>query len=153
MEDRLIAKNRKAFFNYTILDSYEAGIELKGPEVKSIRQGNINLAESFAMVDGTEIFLLNMHIAPYEFETIETLDPLRPRKLLLHKKEIAHLSQEVMTKHLSLVPLRLYLKRGLVKVVIALGKGKKLYDKRRSIKDKEVKREMRQSFGRKSKGK
>ncbi|MFC1576859.1 SsrA-binding protein SmpB [Candidatus Omnitrophota bacterium] len=145
MENKAVATNRKAYYNYTILESLEAGIELKGPEVKSIRQGNTNLGDSYARLEGKELYLYNMHISPYEFGNINNPDPLRPRKLLLHRREIKSLSHEVATKRLVLIPLRLYMKRGLVKVELALAKGKKLYDKRRSVKEKESRREMQRA--------
>ena len=150
MENKIVATNRKATYSYIILNSIEAGIELKGPEVKSIRQGKANLRDSFAKVEGKEILLHNMHISPYEYGNINNPDPLRPRKLLLHRREINYLAKEVMTKRLTLVPLKLYLKKGMVKVELALVKGKKLYDKRRAVKDRESKEEIRRLLRRKS---
>ena len=146
--DKVAAANRHAYHDYTVLNSFEAGIELKGPEVKSIRQGNANLKDSFAKLDGRELYLYNMHIAPYEFGNINNPDPMRPRKLLLHRREIDRLSGEVSTKNLALVPLKLYLKRGMVKVELGLAKGKKLYDKRRAIKERESERELRRAMKR-----
>ncbi|MBN2453661.1 MAG: SsrA-binding protein SmpB [Candidatus Omnitrophica bacterium] len=143
MPDKNIASNRQARFNYTILESLEAGIALTGTEVKSIRNGNVSLNESFARIDDGEIFVHNMHVAPYEFGNINNPDAMRPRKLLLHKSQIRKLSAETSAKHLALIPLKLYFKDGLVKVELALGKGKKHYDKRESIKKREVDRDIR----------
>jgi SsrA-binding protein len=143
MPDKIIATNRRAHFNYSILASCEAGIELKGTEVKSLRGGNASLSDSFARAEGDELFLYNTHIPPYEFGNIANVDPVRPRKLLLHRREIKHLIQEVSTKRLALVPLRLYFKNGIVKVELALAKPKKLYDKRDAIKKRESDRELK----------
>lgn len=144
MPDKTIVTNRQARFNYTILESLEAGIALTGTEVKSLRSGDVSLNESFARIDGREIFIYNMHIAPYEFGNINNPDSTRPRKLLLHRSQIRKFTHETSTKRLVLIPLKLYFKDGLAKVEIALAKGKKLYDKRESIKkrdsDQEIKR-------------
>ena len=148
MPDKKIVTNRQARFNYIILESLEAGIALTGTEVKSIRSGNVSLNESFARVDGSEIFIYNMHIAPYEFGNINNPDSMRPRKLLLHKAQIRKLIGETSTKHLALIPLKLYFKNGLVKVELALAKGKKLYDKRESIKKRDFDREIRRKYSR-----
>lgn len=146
MPDKTIVTNRQARFNYTILESLEAGIALTGTEVKSLRSGNVSLNESFARIDGSEIFIYNMHIAPYEFGNINNPDSMRPRKLLLHRAQIRKFTHETSTKHLVLIPLKLYFKDGLAKVEIALAKGKKLYDKRESIRkrdsDREIKRKL-----------
>jgi len=146
MDDKIVATNRQAHHEYAILSNMEAGIELKGPEVKSIRAGGVNLKDAFGRVEGREIFLYNMHISPYEFGNINNPDPMRPRKLLLHRREINRLIGELSTKKLTLVPLKLYLKRGFVKVELGLAKGKKLYDKRRDIKDREAQRELRRAL-------
>ncbi len=143
---KVIATNRRARHEYTILESLEAGVELKGAEVKSVRAGRVNLKDSFARVEGKEFFLYNVHIAPYEFATVDDLDPVRPRRLLLHKREIKWLMAETLTKHRTLVPLKLYFRRGLAKVEIALAKGKRLYDKRRAVKEREAEREMRRAM-------
>ena len=148
MSEKTIATNRRARFNYTILESLEAGIALKGAEVKSLRAGKASLNDSFARVDGSELFLHNMHIAPYEFGNINNPDPLRPRKLLLHKRQIRKLAEEASLRHLALVPLKLYFKHGLVKVELALGKGKRHYDKRETIKKRDSDREVRRRFAR-----
>jgi len=149
MEDKTVATNRKATYQYFIMDRFEAGLELKGPEVKSIRQGKVNLQDSFARIEDGQAFLYNMHVSPYEFGTINNPDPVRPRKLLLHKREIGRLTAEVMSRRLAIVPLRVYFKHGLAKVELALAKGKRLYDKRRSIKEKETEREIRRIMRRK----
>ena len=146
MKDSSAASNRKARFTYTILESLEAGIELKGTEVKSIRAGGASLSDSFAKLEGTEAFLYNMHIPPYEFGNIYNSDPLRPRKLLLHKRQINKLALEVSTKHLALIPTKLYFKNGIVKVELALAKGKKQYDKRDSIRRRESDRELKRTL-------
>ena len=146
MDEKVIATNRQAHHNYTILDSLEAGIELKGPEVKSIRAGGVNLKDSFARFETGELFLFNMHVAPYEFGNINNPDPLRPKKLLLHRKQINRFIGELSTKHLALIPLKLYFKNGLVKVELAVAKGKKLYDKRHAIKEREAERELRRQM-------
>jgi len=143
MADKIIATNRQAHYNYTILETVEAGLVLSGTEVKSLRTGQANLKDSFARAEGNEIFIYNMHIAPYEFGNMANLDPLRPRKLLLHKNQIKRLIAELSLKHLALIPLRLYFKNGIAKVELAVAKGKKLYDKRESIRRRETEREIR----------
>ena len=137
------ASNRKARFTYTILESLEAGIELKGTEVKSLRNGQASLADSFARNEGGELFLYNMHIPPYAFGNRANVEPTRPRKLLLHRSQIRKLSEEVSLKKLTLVPLKVYFKNGIAKVELALGKGKKLYDKREAIRSRESDRELK----------
>ena len=148
MPEKSIATNRQARFNYIILESLEAGIALKGTEVKSLRSGKASLNDSFARVEGGELYLYNMHIAPYEFGNINNQDPLRPRKLLLHKSQIRKLIGETSAKHCALVPLKLYFKEGLVKVELAVAKGKKFYDKREAIKKRDSDRELRRGFAR-----
>ncbi|MFH1190309.1 MAG: SsrA-binding protein SmpB [Candidatus Omnitrophota bacterium] len=146
MPDKTIVTNRQARFNYAILESLEAGIALTGTEVKSLRSGHVSLNESFARIDGDEVFIYYMHIAPYEFGNINNPDSMRPRKLLLHRAQIRKFIQETSTKHLALIPLKLYFKDGLAKVEIALAKGKKQYDKREAIKkrdsDRDIKRRL-----------
>ncbi len=137
---KILARNRKARHEYFIEDVYEAGIALKGTEVKSIRQGKVNIKESYASVDNGEVFLYSMHISPYEQGNIHNQDPTRKRKLLLHKKQIRRLNQEVTQKGFTLIPLSLYLKDGLVKVELAVAKGKKIYDKREAIAKREATR-------------
>ncbi len=143
MNDNIVATNRKARFDYTISETIEAGIQLKGTEVKSLRGGKASLADSFARLEKGEIFLYNMHVPPYEFGNIANVDPIRPRKLLLHKKEIGWLAEEVAQKKIALIPLKLYFKNGIAKVELALAKGKKLYDKREAIRRRESDRELK----------
>lgn len=144
--DRTLVTNRKARHNYHILETYETGIALAGTEVKSLREGKGNLQDSFARIENGELFLYNMHISPYEKGNIYNKDPRRTRKLLMHKREIHRLFGKIQEKGLTLVPLKLYLKKGFVKVELALAKGKKLYDKRESIKRKTIKREMQRTL-------
>ena len=143
MTDKIVATNRHARFEYSILESFEAGIALTGTEVKSLRTGKASLSNSFARIEGAEVFLHNMHIAPYAFGNIANPDPLRPRKLLLHKKEIRRLASEITTKKLTIIPLKAYFKGGIIKVEIALAKGKKLYDKRAAVKKRDSDRELK----------
>ncbi len=144
-EERIAISNRRARFEYEILDSFEAGIVLVGSEVKSLRQGKANLQDSYALVKNGEVWLLNMHINPYEQANQFNHDPLRTRKLLLNKSEIAKLQVKTNEKGLTLIPLKLYFKKGNAKVQLGIGKGKKLHDKRESIKERDVEREMRRS--------
>lgn len=137
-----VCVNRKASFNYNIEETYEAGMSLLGTEVKSLRAGRSNIKDSFVLIKNGEAFLENAHISPYEHGNIFNHDPLRRRKLLLHKREIDYLTGKVQEKGYSLVPLSIYFVRGKAKVKVALATGKKLYDKRRSIKEKEDKREI-----------
>jgi len=141
-EVKNVAVNRKAYHDYSILDTYEAGLALKGTEVKSLREGKVSLRESFAQFENNELYLMNMHISPYAFGNIFNVDPKRKRKLLLHKREIYRLKGQVQEKGLTLVPLRIYFKRGYAKIELALAKGKKLYDKRRALAEKDAQREM-----------
>jgi SsrA-binding protein len=138
---KFVARNKKATHEYHIADSWEAGIVLVGPEVKSVRAGKISLAEAFARVDGEEVWLHGMHISPYEPASRENVDPIRPRKLLLHRREIRRLIGAVQQKGFTLVPLDLYLSKGRVKVTLALGRGKKLHDKRETERRREAERE------------
>ena len=138
-----IAENRKAFHDYHILESYEAGVVLLGTEVKAIREGRVNLRDSYASVDGGEIWLHNVNISPYSHRGYADHEPLRKRKLLLRRDEIRKLIGRVAEKGLTLVPLRLYFKKGRIKAGIALVKGKKDYDKRETIKRREIDRETR----------
>ncbi|MDY0131393.1 MAG: SsrA-binding protein SmpB [Desulforegulaceae bacterium] len=141
-----IAYNKKARHNLDIEEEYEAGIVLKGTEVKSVREGKISLKEAFAKIKNNEVFVYNLHIAPYTHAYFDNHDPMRPRKLLLNKREIKKLIGKTNEKGFTLVPLKAYLKNGKVKIGLALGKGKKLYDKRRDLKEKEIKREMERSM-------
>jgi SsrA-binding protein len=137
-----IARNKRAKHDYHILDAWEAGLVLTGTEVKSLRNGKANIVDSFGIVQGGQVFLVNMHIAPYEAGNRFNHEPTRTRKLLLHRKEIRRLIGAVEREGLTLVPLDLYFKRGLAKVTIALGKGKKLHDKRADQRRREDEREM-----------
>ena len=137
---KLISQNKKAYHDYFIEETYECGISLAGTEVKSIRAGQINLKDSFASIDKGEVWVTGMHISPYEKGNIFNKDPLRERKLLMHKNEILRLLGKVKEDGYSLIPTKVYLKGSKVKVELALAKGKKLYDKRASIADKEAKR-------------
>ena len=137
-----IADNRKAFHDYFVLERFEAGIELAGTEVKSIRAGQVNLKDSFCTVKDGELFVRGMHISPYEHGNIFNKDPVRPRRLLMHKKEILKLQSRVMQDGVALVPLSLYFKGSRVKMALGLCKGKKLYDKRQSDADRESKRDI-----------
>ena len=148
MAIKTIATNRKAYHNYHILDSLEAGIVLTGTEIKSIRAGRVSLGDAYVRPEGGELWLLNVHIARYEAGSYMSHTPTRPRKLLLHRKEINNLTSQVLEKGLTLVPLRLYLKNGVAKVEIAPAKGKKLYDKREFIARREQKREIERAVKR-----
>ena len=139
---KIIAENRKARHDYIIEESFETGIVLTGTEVKSMRGGRINLKDSYAQIENGEIFLHGMHISPYEHGNIFNVDPLRPRKLLMHKREIMRLFGKVKTDGLTFVPLKVYFERDKVKVELALVRGKKLYDKREAAAEKSAKREM-----------
>lgn len=143
---KLIANNKKAYFDYFIEDKYEAGIELFGTEVKSLRMGKCSIKESFIRIERGEVYVYGMHISPYEKGNIFNKDPLRVRKLLLHKREILKLSGELAQKGYTLVPLSVYLKGSLVKVEIGLAKGKKLYDKRETLAKKDQRREVEKEF-------
>ena len=140
---RLIAENRKARHDYHILDTWEAGIALLGTEVKAIREGRVNLRDSFARVDNGEVWLENVHISPYSHRGSADHSELRQRKLLLHRDEIRKLIGRTVERGMTLVPVRMYFKNGRVKVAISLAKGKKEYDKRETIKKREVDRETR----------
>ena len=135
---KIIAKNPTARHNYTITDTFEAGIVLTGTEIKSIRNGKANLKDSYAIIKNGEVFIVGMHISPYEHGNIFNKDPLRTRKLLLNKKEINKLFGLIKQQGLSLVPISLYFKGSLVKIELGIGKGKKLYDKREEIAKKEA---------------
>ena len=143
---KLIANNKKAFHDFFILDTYEAGISLAGTEVKSLRMGKCSIKESFIRIEDGEVFIYGMHISPYEKGNIFNKDPLRPRKLLLHKAEINKLNGKIKEKGMAIVPLKVYFNGSLVKVELALAKGKKLYDKRDDIAKKDMKREAEREF-------
>ncbi len=146
---KIVASNRKAGFEYFLLDHFEAGISLQGSEIKSIRSGQISLAEAYVRVDAHEAWLMDAHIAPYEPSSRFNHDPRRPRRLLLHKREIREMWDAVRQKGVTVVPVKMYLKDGRAKLDIALAKGKKLYDKRAEIARKDTEREVeRQMRGR-----
>ena len=139
---KLIANNKKARHDYFLEETYEAGIALHGTEVKSIRMGRCSVKEAFIRIEKGEVFLYGMHISPYEKGNIFNKDPLRPKKLLLHKSEIRKLTQKIAEKGYTLIPVEVYLKGNLVKVSVSLAKGKKLYDKRQDIAKKDQRREV-----------
>jgi SsrA-binding protein len=141
-----IARNKRARFDYHITETWEAGLVLTGSEVKSLRDGRANLSDAYGIVKDGEVFLLNLHISPYERATNFNHEPTRTRKLLLHRKEIRRMIGSVERQGLTLVPLELYFKRGIAKVAIGLGKGKKLHDKRADQKEKEDRRDMARSL-------
>ena len=141
--DRLIADNRKAYYDYHVLETFEAGIALLGTEVKAIREGRVNLRDSFGRLDRGEVFLHNVHISPYTHRGYADHSATRPRKLLLHKSEIRKLVGEIVERGMTLVPTRMYFKRGRVKVAIGIAKGKKLYDRRETVRRREAERETR----------
>jgi SsrA-binding protein len=140
--DRAIATNRRARHEYSILETFEAGVVLRGTEVKSLRAGLVNFKDSYATVRNGEVWLLGCHINPYSHGTDANHDPERDRKLLLHAKEISRLSGKVAERGLTLIPLKLYFKSGRAKLELGLGRGKKLHDKRSTLREREVKREM-----------
>ncbi|MDD2211509.1 MAG: SsrA-binding protein SmpB [Clostridia bacterium] len=143
---KIVTENRKARHDYFIEETYEVGIALKGTEVKSLRAGRANLKDSYAQVQNGEMFLFNMHISPYEQGNRFNVDPVRPRKLLLHKKEINSLFGKVMQQGLTLVPLKVYFQKGRAKVELALARGKKVYDKRSALAERDAKREVERAL-------
>ena len=143
---KIIAQNKKAYHDYFVDEKYEAGIELFGTEVKSIRQGRVNVKESYCDIKYGEVFVVGMHISPYEQGNVFNKDPLRPKKLLLHKREILKLFGLVSQKGYTLVPLQVYLKNSRVKIEIGLCRGKKLYDKRDDMARNDAKRDMERAF-------
>lgn len=143
---KTVAQNKKGFHDYFIEETYEAGLVLQGTEIKSIRAGRVNLKDSYARVQNGEVWVYSMHISPYEQGNRFNHDPLRPRKLLLHKKEIAKLMGDTKEVGYTLVPLKIFLKNGYAKISLGLGKGKKTYDKREDMKKKEAKREVERAF-------
>lgn len=143
---KIVAQNKKAYHDYFILDTYEAGIELQGTEIKSIRKGSVNLKDSFIRIRNDEAFIDNMHIAPYEQGNRFNHEPLRQRKLLLHKKEIKKLQKGLKENGLTIVPTKLYFNTSKLKVEIALARGKKLYDKRQDLKEKDSKRDIEKAL-------
>ncbi|MBC1291470.1 SsrA-binding protein SmpB [Listeria booriae] len=145
-EGRLVAQNKKARHDYAIEETFEAGIVLQGTEIKSVRNARVNLKDAYARVDRGEVFLHNMHISPYEQGNRYNHDPLRTRKLLLHKRQISKLIGETKEAGYSIVPLKMYIKDGYAKVLIGVAKGKKKYDKREDLKRKEAKRDVERAF-------
>jgi len=143
---KIISKNKKADFEYFIEETYQSGIELVGTEVKSLRQGKCSLQDSFVRIDGRQAYIYNMHISPYEHGNIFNKDPVRRRKLLLHKYQINKLIGATTQDGYTIIPTKIYFRGSLVKVDIALAKGKKLYDKRQSIAKKDMKREAEKEF-------
>lgn len=143
---KLVANNKKARFDYFIEDTYEAGICLHGTEVKSLRMGKCSIKESFIRIEKGEVYVYNMHISPYEKGNIFNKDPLRPKKLMLHKNEINKLNGELTRQGYTIVPLEVYFKGSLVKMQIGLARGKKLYDKRQDIAKKDMRREAEKNF-------
>ena len=146
MNERSLAANRRAFFNYEILERYEAGLVLKGTEIKSMRAGRVDLADAYARILDGELWLVNAHIAPYDPASIYNHDPRRPRKLLLHREQIAKLRSEIAEKGLTVVALRIYIRNHVAKVELGLARGKRQYDKRRTIRDREMDRAAHQAM-------
>ena len=142
MNVKIVATNRKAKFEFFLLEKFEAGISLQGSEIKSIRLGQISLAEAYVSADGKGAWLMDAHIAPYEQASRLNHEPRRPRRLLLHKKEMRTLWNAIRQKGMTIVPIRVYLKEGRAKIEIAIAKGKKLYDKRHAIAERDAEREM-----------
>ncbi len=143
---KVVARNRKARHEYEVLETYEAGIELKGPEVKSLRSGGVSFQDAFARVDGGEIWLHSLHINPYEQANRFNVDPVRPRRLLLNRSEIRRLAVKTEEKGLTLVPLDIYFSRGYAKLTLAVARGKRLYDKREDLKRRQQDREARRAM-------
>lgn len=139
-------KNRKALYDYSISDTYEAGIVLTGTEIKSIRDGKANLKDSYAIVRNGEVFILNMHISHYENGNIFNHDETRTRKLLLHKNEILKIKDKISIKGYTLVPIKLYFSKNKAKILLGIGKGKKIYDKREALKEKDINRQIRKEY-------
>ena len=146
IEKKVIANNPKAYHDYFVEDTIECGISLVGTEVKSIRDGKVNLKDSFAMIKNAELFLHNMHISPYKQGSFSNVDPMRTRKLLLHKKEIIKLSNQIAQKGITLVPVSIYFNKNHVKLELAIAKGKKLYDKREDAAKKDAQRNIERSL-------
>ncbi len=144
-ESKVLASNRKAFHDYSIEETYEAGIALTGTEIKSVRAGSVNLRDAYAQVRNGELWLMNVHVAPYEPASRQNVDPYRDRKLLMHRKEILRLANRAQEKGLTLIPLKMYLKKNRAKMEIGLARGKKLYDKRDAIAKRETEREIQRA--------
>jgi len=148
MDIKVVATNRKAGHEYFLLEHFEAGLVLQGTEIKSIRAGQISIKEAYVRIDGREAWLMDAHVAPYEHAGRFNHEPLRPRKLLLHRSEVRQLWENVRQKGVTIVPLRVYIKEGRAKVEIAIAKGKKLYDKRQTIAKRDSEREMERNLHR-----
>lgn len=149
---KIIAENRKARFDYFVEETYECGLELVGTEVKSVKNGNVSFPDAFAEIINNEVFLKNFHISEYVYSSIFNHDPDRPKKLLLHKEEIKRLVRKVEEKGFTLIPINFYLVKGRVKVTLGVCKGKKQFDKRASIKDRDVQRDIQREFNQKLRG-
>lgn len=143
---KVIAQNKKARFNYSVEETYECGVALEGTEVKSVKNGSISFPDAFAEITKDEVWVRNFHISEYPFSSVFNHDPDRKKKLLLHREEIKRLKRKVEEKGFTLIPLDVYLKKGLVKMTLGVCKGKKLFDKRADIKDRDVKREIAREF-------
>jgi SsrA-binding protein len=143
---KVVALNRRARFDYSVEESFECGIELKGTEVKSIRDGRLSYPDAYAEVRNAEVWLKNFHIAEYVFSSVFSHDPDRPKKLLLHAQEIKRIDRKVREKGFTLIPMAVYLKHGLIKIELSLCKGKKSYDKRADIKERDIDRDIRREF-------
>ena len=144
---KIVQKNKKAYYEYEILETFEAGLHLQGTEVKAIRDGKVSIAEAYAVFRGEELYLINLDISPYRHGNINNHEPKRPRKLLLHNRELRKLRVKVEEKGFTLVPTKLYFKRGWAKVEIALARGKTFGDKRQDIKKRTIERELRRQYG------
>lgn len=149
---KIIAENRKAKFDYFIEETYECGIELQGTEVKSVKNGSVSFPDAFAEIINGEVWVKNFHISEYSFSSVFNHNPDRPKKLLLHKEEIKRLIRKVDTKGFTLIPINFYLKNGKVKITLGLCKGKKQFDKRATIKDRDIKRDIAREFSKGLKG-
>jgi SsrA-binding protein len=150
--EKVVSTNRKAFHNFTILETYEAGLALRGTEVKSLRESQVNFKDCYASIDNGEAWLIGCHISPYHHGSDANHDPERRRKLLLHRREIARLLGKVAERGLTIVPLRLYLKNGRIKVELGLARGKKLHDKRATIRERDERRQMAQEASERRRG-
>ena len=148
VKERVVVSNRKALHDYFIIGTYEAGIVLKGTEVKSLRQGSANLHDGYAVIKNGEVWLMGMHISPFEKGNINNHEPKRDRKLLMHKQEIRKLIGKVAEKGLTLVPLKVYFKNNIAKIELGLARGKKAYDKREAIKNREIERQLHREYAR-----
>lgn len=151
-DKKIIAENRKAHFDYFIEETYECGIELQGTEVKSVKNGNISFPDSFAEIVSGQVWIKNLHISEYSYSSVFNHNPDRQKKLLLHKEEIKKLTRKVEEKGYTLIPINFYLKNGLVKVTLGVCKGKKQFDKRATIKERDVQRDIQREFSKKLRG-